>query len=67
MTMTPEQYAAQCGLRCPNCKSAALSGDGGGFGFKAGGVCLRVSCNDCGAEWEDQYKLTGYEHLEVPA
>lgn len=50
-----QRYADAKGDACPRCASAAISGGS----FDAGGLDAwrGVSCNDCGAQWIDTFRL----------
>lgn len=61
---TSEEYVHLMGTRCPVCDSSDIkttdvpTPDGG----TADQPCM---CDACGAEWVDQYTLTGF-HMEPP-
>lgn len=59
--MTPAQYVALGGVRCPFCGSSEICG--ASFEADAGGATQEVGCNDCDASWLDTHTLTGYEKL----
>jgi len=59
--MTSNQYVKDGGGRCPVCKSKNIISDC--FDMDGSQVWSRVDCNDCGANWKDVYKLTGYDDL----
>ena len=61
--MTPEQYTACGGVRCPFCNSHDI--EAGSTTVEQGKIYQDVECNACGKEWTDEYKLTGY--VEVNA
>jgi transcription elongation factor Elf1 len=63
--MTDREYARERGLLCPNCraKSTAITLDIEIVNPDEARMGLR--CNNCGARWEEIYKLIGYEGLEV--
>ena len=51
-----KDYIAASGQFCPICKSHDLSGD---FFQVDGGVAWQeVTCNECEAEWVDEYDLS---------
>jgi len=55
---TDREHVASGGDRCPSCGDSEIQGD---FVVTGNGVAQQsMSCNACGAEWTDQYKLTGY-------
>lgn len=61
--LTQLEYRKSRGIKCPNCRS---------LGVEAGKVKItctdtvhvEVSCNTCGATWEDVYNLKGYTKLQ---
>lgn len=55
---TDEEYVAHGGNHCPACGSENL--EGGHVSIHAGRAVQEVTCDDCCAEWEDNYKLVGY-------
>ena len=60
--MTQEEYVMQLGERCPECGSEDIRAT------EQVESCSRaayqnVTCNVCGADWTDEYKLIGYDHL----
>lgn len=68
MSATPEndkrqwasdkEHVQYDGARCPACGEGNIEGD---FVVTGGGVAQqRMSCMDCEAQWEDQYRLVGY-------
>lgn len=59
---TQEQYVEEGGTFCPYCGSRQL--EGGSVTVDAGEAWQGISCNDCGAAWQDQYKLVGYQPEE---
>lgn len=55
---TDREHVANDGDRCPNCGCTEITGQ---FVETGGGAAQQeMSCENCGAEGEDQYKLTGY-------
>lgn len=60
--LSPRKYVASSGCKCPSCFSGNLSADTPQIDGPS--VWVGVSCNDCGASWNDVYKLVGYEELE---
>ena len=62
--MSSRDYVKQNGLKCPNCGSEEISACGNHdvstkYSYKG------CKCFYCGAQWNDVYKLIGYEDLEV--
>lgn len=55
---TDEEYVAGGGCHCPACGSLDI--EGGEVNIHAGYATQEVTCDDCCAEWDDQYKLVGY-------
>ena len=57
-------YLANCGQKCPHCDYRELTGRA----IEVDGVTAwqPVSCEDCGASWQDIYKLTHFANLVVP-
>lgn len=64
MAMTDKQYVGAKGYKCPFCGSENISGNA--FNVYGGSTTQEVGCDDCGAEWLDQYILTGYTFTEIP-
>jgi len=62
--LTEPEYVAIRGIRCPNCGSSEISG--GPVEVTAGGASQPIICGGCGADWYDEYELSGYSCLEVP-
>ena len=50
------RYLASGGTECPNCHSSDITGSQ--FDVDAGCCWQNISCNECGAEWTDEYELT---------
>lgn len=50
-------YVFEGGGQCPSCKSTDM--DGGNLDADGAHVFQKILCNDCGAEWDDRYKLEG--------
>ena len=59
---TEAEYVAKHGCVCPCCGSTSIEGDS--VEIDRGSASQKVSC-DCGADWIDQYSLTGYSSLSV--
>lgn len=53
-----EAYVACKGTHCPSCGSDDLLG--AEVTIDCGEATQDIICNECGAEWTDVYKLTGY-------
>jgi hypothetical protein len=66
MKLTSEQiknYLENGGNKCPYCGSENISG--GHFETDSNEAWQPVSCDDCGREWSDLYRLVGiYEESE---
>lgn len=56
--MTQAEYLDCNGSVCPCCKSDSING--GAMSFYGEVMTQEVECSACNAEWEDEYKLTGY-------
>jgi hypothetical protein len=57
--MSQKEYLARDGGCCPFCKSVDI--EGGSVEINAGVATQEVMCNECDAEWEDTYVLTGFQ------
>jgi transcription elongation factor Elf1 len=55
---TNQQHIDNGATQCPHCNSFDITGDH--FNVDAGSAWQDVSCNECGAEWQDTYTLTGF-------
>jgi len=65
MAMTSEKYAEIRGMCCPSCGSSDIQGES--IEVSAGFAAQDCMCNECLAEWRDEYRLVGYADLqEVP-
>lgn len=56
--LTPEQktkYLEHKGVRCPHCDSSDLRTATGDRDDDY--IIVEVSCEDCGMEWKDEYRL----------
>ena len=57
--VTDKQHAATQGCCCPLCGSTDITaGD-----WDAEGSSQEVECDDCGATWNDVYKMIGFSDL----
>ncbi len=65
MSLTKKQYLRVHGEKCPHCESFNL--EAGHTAFDGFILTQAIYCNDCHAEWDDEYetKLKGYDNLEV--
>lgn len=55
---TDEEHVTERGAACPNCGCTEITGQ---FVETGGGAAQQeMGCENCGAEWIDVYKLTGY-------
>lgn len=57
--MTKEEYAQSQGLLCPFCKSHNIEG-ASPFEVTGNTAVQDVRCLDCGKEWEDVFRLVGF-------
>jgi len=62
MPVGNREYLSSGGSKCPWCGSDEIRAEGlvevdGAREYQ------RVACNSCGKEWDDIWKLTGYESL----
>lgn len=57
--LTNEEYLKDSD-QCPFCRSRNICGTSS-LGAEAGEAWQNISCNDCGKQWQDIYKMTGYE------
>jgi DNA-directed RNA polymerase subunit RPC12/RpoP len=58
------EYQAQTGNVCPFCRTWDIVG--GPVEVEAGKAWQHVTCSDCGAEWRDDYTLSGMEVTGQP-
>lgn len=56
-----EQYANN--PRCPACGSQQTRRDEGYFGSKNRSVVCVIGCDDCNAQWNEVYELSGFKNL----
>lgn len=61
--MTQKEYVSIGGSKCPHCSSSNILTDNG-IQADAGHAWQDVSCDDCGATWQDIWLLTGYDNLQ---
>ena len=67
--LTPEQYVQHSGEPCPNCGDTRFFQYIQGYRHHtiAGSVIRRKAmCGECKAQWQDEFRLTGYLDLIVP-
>jgi hypothetical protein len=50
------RYLACGGVQCPSCGSTDISGSQ--FDVIEGACWQNITCQECGAEWTDEYELT---------
>ena len=48
---------------CPCCDSSSI--EGGHVEVECSSAWQQITCNDCGATWNDIFKLTGYADLDT--
>lgn len=59
MKLTSNEYVAKHGNECPSCLSVDIRSTESMQHDEA--TCWQeCKCNDCDAEWTDEYSLTGY-------
>ena len=59
--MSNEEYLSNDGNKCPFCGSESI--DGGTIQTDSDIAWRYCSCDDCNSEWEDQYRMVGYNTL----
>lgn len=59
LPLSPEEYAARQGLICPFCLSQRMYT--GHLQCDESQAWMPVTCGRCGRQWNDIYKLIGYE------
>ena len=59
--LTEKEYVEVKGTKCPACGSIEL--EGRSINIEGGSARQGMCCLDCGAFWEDVYKLEGYDLL----
>ena len=60
--MTEEQramYLANNGVKCPYCNSDKIEGHQVDVSY--GSVYQEITCQDCGEDWTDEYKLNNVQ------
>jgi len=62
--LSPEEYAASEGDRCPNCGKNSVESSEHMQSDNGGGGSQQCFCNECGAQWTDCLTLVGYDSLE---
>ena len=62
--MTDQEYVDSDGMTCPACGSGDVSGMGAVEIDGAQGL-QSVECEECGADWVDVLRLTGYTSLNL--
>lgn len=61
--LTDAQYVACSGGQCPNCHGDEITGHS--IVIEGGSASQEVTCDVCGAGWDDIYVLAGYDNLEL--
>ena len=64
MTTSDEQYIKTSGLQCPACEAYEVTTIDR-VETDDGSAWQEVNCDSCKATWQDIYKLTGYDNLEI--
>lgn len=66
--MTDEEYVSGYGLTCPYCRKSEGVQTSGSIEVGVNVAMQNVVCNEseggCGAEWTDEYCLSGYSPVE---
>ena len=63
--LTTDQYVERYGNACPNCEEIDIEGTG--LVQTDSGIAWQTCrCGSCGAEWTDEYRLTGYSDVSLP-
>jgi len=60
--MTKSEYK---GDKCPNCRSENITGERINPVLAVDECSRSSACNDCGAVWTEEFKLTGYCSLFI--
>lgn len=58
-----QDYVNNCGAYCPACRTTQITG--GTIDIDGTEAFQEVSCNNCGASWNDLYRLVGFDDLET--
>lgn len=58
--VTDKEHAERQGCSCPACGSENVSANE----WDGEGACQEVECEDCGATWNDVYKMVGFDNLK---
>jgi len=61
MSMSNEDYVKNGGLVCPFCMSDKIVAVPGSEKFHQTEAWQCVHCENCGRDWDEVYKLSGYE------
>lgn len=56
-----KKYIDQGGANCPFCGSPNI--EGGEYEGEGSQVWSTITCNECGEQWDDVYKLIGCEEV----
>ncbi len=59
-----KKYIAEGGSNCLNCGSGDITG--GFVEIDCHEAWQPITCNECGASWNDIYRMVGVADLEVP-
>jgi hypothetical protein len=62
--LNDKQYVKASGQRCPWCNGKNTNQLG--CDVDGSTAWCNCDCEDCGAEWTDQFELTGYNKLHAP-
>jgi len=66
--LTSEEYAEKSGTECPNCGADSIFATDDlpwSDGPESIILCMRVACENCSAEWTEQYMLYGFDDLDT--
>ena len=61
-----KEYVRANGFPCPFCGSDNIE-SGSDTDIESGIVTIPVSCNSCGNDWDEEYRLVGYSYFEGQA
>jgi hypothetical protein len=61
--LNDREYIDAGGERCPNCEGCTVSTQT--FDDSGDIVCRDCTCMDCYATWTEEFKLSGYDHLDI--